>query len=207
MATSGSATHWLDFFPEELLPDVLILIVSSWEALSKPVPDEHEVSITKRFLPVLRQNKGLRRLPFVVDREIWLDEDDSSEHARVDLRFMHGYREDVYLAFECKRLNVNHPSGFRSHVSEYVNQGMRRFIQQKYARALRHGGMLGYVMDGDADAAVCAIELQLEKDIKALLLRLPKLAFSSLVPGNSRIRETVHHLPGTSFCIHHLLLA
>ncbi|HUT93736.1 MAG TPA: hypothetical protein VMY37_30005 [Thermoguttaceae bacterium] len=207
MATSGSPSQWADFFPENLVPDVLILVVSSWEELDKPQHNEHEVSITKRFLPVLRRNKGLRRLPFAIDRETWLDDEAATEHARLDLRFQHGHREDVYLAFECKRLNVKYESGFRSEASKYVHEGMSRFMEHKYARGLRQGGMIGYVMDGDVDAAVRAIEGQFRDHKKLLLLRVPKLARSSLVPDNSNIRETTHHGTGRPFRIHHLFLA
>lgn len=206
MAISGSPTQWADFFPEELIPDVFILVVSSWDEVDKPPTDEHEVSITERFLPVLRRNRGLRELPFVVDREIWLDDEGAEEHARLDLRFLHGYREDVYLALECKRLNVTYDSGFRSKASEYVHKGMRRFVDQKYARGLRHGGMIGYVMDGNVEAAVSAIEAQLAKHRKVLLLPVPRLRLSSLVPGKRNIRETVHHRKRTVFCLHHLFL-
>lgn len=207
MVTSGSPAQWADFFPEDLVPDALILILSSWEDIDKPLSDEHEVSITERFLLVLRRDKALRRLPFAIDREIWIDDEDAKDNARVDLRFMHGYREDVYLAFECKRLNVTYDSGFRPEASKYVHQGMKRFVEQKYARGLRHGGMIGYVMDGDVDAAVSRIQDQLEDHMPVLLLQVSNLAPSSLVSGNTNIRETVHHRSGTSFRIHHLFLA
>ena len=207
MATSGSSTQWADFFPEDLLPDVLILVVSSWDEVDKPQRNEHEVSITERFLPVLRQNKGLRRLPFVIDREIWLDDEAAAEHARLDLRFMHGYREDVYLAFECKRLNVRYDSGFRSEASQYVHQGMSRFLEQKYARGLRHGGMIAYVMDANVEGAISAIEVELENHQQILFLRVPRFQPSSLAPARTDIRETVHHRDHAVFWIHHLFLA
>jgi len=207
MATSGSPSQWSDFFPEELVPDVLILILSSWGEVDKPYSNEREVPITERFLPVLRRNKGLRQLPFAVDREIWLDDEDCQEHARLDLRFLHGYREDVYLAFECKRLNVAYDSGYRSEAGKYVHQGMKRFVQQKYASGLRHGGMIGYVMDGSVDTAISAIEQQMQSNQKMLLLRVPKLNPSALVPEKPNTRESTHHRDHTVFRIHHLFLA
>lgn len=62
-----------------------------------------------------------------------------------------GYGRNIYLAYECKRLNVRGADGARrSQAGDYVGKnGMMRFIEGKYARYLPVGCMLGYVMDGD----------------------------------------------------------
>ena len=49
----------------------------------------------------------------------------------------------------CKRLNVKGASLAR----EYVREGMMRFVTGKYSPELPIGGMIGYVMDGNVEAA------------------------------------------------------
>ena len=60
---------------------------------------------------------------------------------------------DRYLAYECKRLNVPRKGGKRSLATEYVKEGLLRFVTEKYAADLPVGCMLGYVLDGNAATA------------------------------------------------------
>lgn len=205
MAIAGNPSQWADFFPDWLLPNLLLVIVDSWRQFPKPASDDREVPITRRFLRVLRQNQELRRLPFTIDREIWLD-NSADQNARIDLRFMHGYRYAVYLAFECKRLNVSFPSGKRSGADEYVLRGMARFVTQQYSAGLRDGGMIGYVMDGNCDGAIGAIEAILKQHLRTLATSDTRLRRSAILRDNPLARETEHTLPHGIFTIHHLFL-
>ena len=65
---------------------------------------------------------------------------------------------EVYLAYECKRLNVIRSDGRRTLATEYVVQGVMRFITEQYSENLPVGCMLGYVMDGDLSFAHEKIE-------------------------------------------------
>lgn len=58
-----------------------------------------------------------------------------------------------YVAYECKRLNVVHDGRRRSLATQYVMDGLRRFITEQYAEGLPLGCMLGYVLDGDVPFA------------------------------------------------------
>ena len=42
----------------------------------------------------------------------------------------------------------------KSLVDEYVKEGMQRFVDGTYSRHVQHGGMLGYVLDGDVARAM-----------------------------------------------------
>ena len=63
-------------------------------------------------------------------------------------------REDVYFCLECKRLNVINDGQVRPYTSEYIIHGMLRFIRGQDAAQMRHGGMLGYVLDGNVEQAI-----------------------------------------------------
>ena len=58
-----------------------------------------------------------------------------------------------YLAYECKRLNVISGGKWRSLATQYVKDGVARFVSEKYAADLPLGCMLGYVMDGEINTA------------------------------------------------------
>ena len=68
---------------------------------------------------------------------------------------------DVYLAYECKRLNVVREDGKRSLAREYVMDGLSRFITRQYAENLPVGCMLGYVVDGDLKSAASSVRAKI----------------------------------------------
>ncbi|KPL69306.1 hypothetical protein SZ64_15050 [Erythrobacter sp. SG61-1L] len=84
-----------------------------------------------------------------------------------------GDDEDVYLACECKRLNVPFKSGKKALVREYLDEGLARFLIGKYSPGLPYALMLGYVMDGNTVSARRALR-------RALTARTPALRLSSL---------------------------
>jgi hypothetical protein len=73
--------------------------------------------------------------------------------SNIDFVLTIGDDEDVYLACECKRLNVPYKSGTRGLVGEYVDDGLMRFISGQYANGLPLAMMLGYVMNAHTDRA------------------------------------------------------
>ncbi len=54
----------------------------------------------------------------------------------IDFVLTIGDDENVYLACECKRLNVPCKSGTRSLVGEYVDDGLMRFVNGQYSNGL-----------------------------------------------------------------------
>src|SRR5262249_30986438 len=154
---------------------------------------DHEVPISRTFRTKLIQDKNAIRLPLLIDREV--SEDDllkGKELGRIDIRFIHGSREDVYLAFECKRLNVISSRGRRDSLAgKYVKEGMMRYVEGRYSRNLRTGGMIGYVMDGNAGSAISSVSRVVKRRHRDLSMNENAgLMKSSIKPHNPRIRET-----------------
>lgn len=208
MAISGRASDWADTFPDGFIPDILALVFSAWAQLKKPAMDDLEVPITRRFCAKLRQEKKLQTLPFTISRQTKIDDSGGIELGELDLCFTAGRREDVYFAFECKRLRIPYPNGCRPNNSEYVQEGMLRFIEAQYAHGLEQGGMIAYVMDGDTASAIMGVSTAIRRrqgDLKMVpgegLLR------SSIEPDREEARETRHHLQVRAFKMHHLFLA
>jgi hypothetical protein len=211
MAIIGSADLWSNFFPDDLIPDILNMVLEVWDVFKTNCNETHEVPITKRFRAHLEQYKDLKMLPIRIDREVPVDDiSTEKELGRIDLRLTHGYRSDVYFAFECKRLNVVDKNGTtNSLASDYVgDDGMKRFVgvTPKYANGLKQGGMIGYVMNGKTLTAIKAVDKQIMKNYIDLQMKSPNGLSSSSISSNGLIKESLHHLPNQEFTIHHVFL-
>ena len=70
---------------------------------------------------------------------------------------------DTYLAYECKCLNVVRADGRRSLATEYVMDGLCRYIRGQYSENLPVGCMLGYVLDGDVAHAASSVRAKIDE--------------------------------------------
>jgi hypothetical protein len=209
--TLGDVDAWAEVFPEDLVPSILDLVWTTWQSFPKPAAKEHEVPITRRFRCALKQAKDYIRLPVRIDREPAEDDPATAQElGRIDLRFSPAGSalEEVYFAFECKRLNATENGTRRPRASEYVTEGMIRFVIGQYATAMRHGGMIGYVLGGNCDHAIGLVAQNIGAKKVALRMRDSGLAASSLRQDNAMIRETMHDLGRAEiFRLHHLFLS
>src|SRR5271157_2289213 len=210
--TLGDVDAWAEVFPEDLVPRIIDLVWTTWATFPKPAANEHEVPITRRFKCDLKQAKDYIRLPVRIDREP--AEDDpltAQELGRIDLKFSPAGSalEEVYFAFECKRLNATENGTRRPRASEYVTEGMMRLVTGQYAAAMRHGGMIGYVLDGDCDHAIRLVGQNITSNRSRLRMQdSADLTESSLRRDNPMIRETTHDLGRSEqFRLHHLFLS
>jgi hypothetical protein len=149
--TLGDPGLWSDTFPDHLVPRIIDLVWETWETFPKPAGKELEIPITRRFKHSLKRAKDYRKLPIRIEREP--AEDDpltGQELGRIDLKFIpaESALEEIYFAFECKRLNAIEKGHRRTLASEYVTQGMMRFVTSQYGGSVLQGGMIGYVLDG-----------------------------------------------------------
>ncbi len=159
----------------------------------------------------LRAGRNRYDLPF----DIWtqlveLHPGAGENQGRMDIVFKPMVpREYIYFCLECKRLNVGNADGVRPYASEYVRFGMLRFVRGQYARLVRNGGMLAYVLDGNVNTAITNVEGNITTRLSELGMDAPgRLRSSSVLPNDQRIRETQHRRPNTSepFIIHHLFM-
>ena len=85
-----------------------------------------------------------------------------------------------------------------------------RFICGKYAARVRHGGMLGYVLDGKVAQAIQNVSDVIMSRFQELEMEPPgEMIPSSVRPGDSNLKETHHlrqHISG-NFLIHHIFAA
>lgn len=209
--TVGDPRLWRPLFPDALIPQILDLVWETWQRFDKPAADEREVPITRRFKHVLKQEKDYRMLPLRIEREP--AEDDpltGDELGRIDLKFnpADSALEEVYFAFECKRLYPLVSGAARALGSEYVSEGMMRFVEGRYASRMQNGGMIGYVLDGTSERARHRVAAVIAAAAAKLLLSPETgLDASVLRPANADIRLTTHVGPrAAGFQLHHVFL-
>ncbi len=210
MSILGPPTDWADLI-EPLVPAILQLVITTWEAMPHPGPDQREDDISLALCRALRQNRDARKLMFQIHTQyVELEPAAGEDVGRLDIAFVALVpREDIYFCFECKRLNVTRNGGTRAYAAEYVTFGVVRFVTGQYARGVRHGGMLGYVLDGDVNGAINNVETNLRNHCLALGMEPPGgFEPSSIFPEDQRARETHHRRPNDTvrFSIHHLFM-
>lgn len=210
MAVVGTPTDWSDLI-DPLVPQILSLVIAAWEGMPPPAPDEGEDRITIALCRALQQNRTARSLMFQIRTQVVeLDPVPGEEFGRMDIVFLPLVpREDIYFCLESKRLNVVKDGATRAYASEYVTFGMLRFVTGQYSKAVRHGGMIAYVLDGNVARAMTNIENNMRRQHSALGMTAPGSFFpSTSLKGDARARETHHRRAHETqlFRIHHLFV-
>ena len=211
MSVLGSPDQWVDLL-DSMVPDILHLTVAAWESLPAIASDEKEDNITLALCRVLRQNREARNLPFQIHtQQVEIDPQPGEDMGRLDIVFnLLVPREEIYFCLEGKRLNVIKNGETRAYAAEYVSHGMMRFVTGQYSRAVHHGGMIGYVLDGDISRAITNVEANVQAQHAALGMSAPgDLVESEHLKPDTRARESDHQRTHetTKFRIHHLFMA
>lgn len=157
MTAAGGPATWTDRF-RSLDTRFLQRVVAVWPRCVAMLPSQlQEDAITINLVHMLSKDPGARRLFH------WLEfqhepfgcaaDGPAYSKGRIDMALFVDRGRDRYLAYECKRLNVVRQGRRHSLATLYVKEGLVRFVTEKYAENLSVGCMLGYVMDGDVEAA------------------------------------------------------
>ena len=207
----GASTEWAGLI-DSMLPEILELLVTTWDTMPSPAADQKEDDITIAFCRALQQNRTARQMMFQIRTQVVeLEPLAGEESGRMDIVFIPLVpREDIYFCLESKRLNVVKDGKPRSYASEYVKFGMLRFISGQYSQAVRHGGMIGYVLDGNVSGAISNVVSNIQSQCAALCMTPPGgLSPSTILNGDPRARETDHLRPhdSKSFRLHHVFMA
>lgn len=213
----GTPDKWVGLI-DDMVPDILELVITTWEEMPPLESDALEDPTTEELCRCLRQNRNSANLPFRIDiQQVELDPTAGQGQGRMDIVFSPMVpSEDIYFCLECKRLNVITNGKVRAYSNEYVTQGMLRFIRGQYASKVRHGGMLGYVLDGNVSQAIANVRRAIQNNYQALgmtpqdfaMLSPGEMRSSSVRPSDSSVRETQHtrqKMPRLT--IHHIFVS
>ncbi|KKL05585.1 hypothetical protein LCGC14_2604540, partial [marine sediment metagenome] len=215
MSLLGKPAGWAGLI-DPIVPEILRLVAETWGDMQPPAPNQREDEITKRLCVALRRNRDVRKLMFYVMTQMFILEPEAGkEMGRTDIAFLPTDKdvvpsESAYFCLECKRLNVLKNGRRRSYASEYVKFGMVRFVTGRYSRSVRHGGMVGYVLDGDVGTAMRNVEKNIRKHrVKLRIVGPGTFLPSDHLKGIQSARESHHQRAHefTPFRIHHLFMA
>ena len=174
MSIFGKSYLWLSSF-EDVHASLIAAILRAWPScratcLATALEDE----ITRKLVVLIRKDQTIRSSPFFVESQLELLPPDlkgnvtAKGYLDIAVLFFTASRK-VYFACECKRLNVSDSHGNRrSLATEYVLEGMLRFVRAQYAKSFPVGAMIGYVMDGHVARATSAVLTQVKKHHRRL---------------------------------------
>lgn len=138
-------------------------IVDVWPRCVAILPDHpEEDEITINLVALLMIDEKVRRFVYLIDYQFhplgFTADGFAFSKGRIDMAVLLGQDLQVYLAYECKKLNVQYDGAKKSLATDYVAKGLVRFITEQYAEQLPIGCMLGYVMDGDCASAIASVQ-------------------------------------------------
>ncbi len=194
MTVLGTMDEWHDLL-DSLMPDIVSLVIKAWNTMPAIAADAKEDPVSEELCRRLRAMKDLSKLPLQVHTQfVELETADDSEQGRIDIVFLPLVpNESIYFALECKRVNVRQTDGeIRRYFSEYVTEGLTRFVTGRYSHEVRHGGMLAFVLDGDIPSAISGIGKNIVAKRDVLQLIGTSLKRSRYDPDNDSLRETEH---------------
>jgi hypothetical protein len=209
--TIGDTSYWDDLFQQTLIPSVLSHIIETWEQMPKPGMSDLEDDISLKLFSALVRAKDRSTHTFLIRyQDVEVDTDLAKETGRKDIVFFPSQHEEIYLCLEAKRLNAVISGVSRSLADEYVKEGMQRFVDGKYARSVRHGAMLAYVLDGNINRAMQNVENNIRNRLAELGMDNDGgFVASTIRPDDPRTKETRHRRAAEKavFAIHHLFVA
>lgn len=144
--------------------------------------------------------------PYLEVPVVVIDDDEPEITGRADIIYTRGKGLETYFPVEAKRLFVTYPSGKNaSLVTDYIDDGMMRYVTGQYASKMTEGAMLGYVCDSTITKARSALSAEVDK--QALTVRLGENGSwqGSVLAVTPLGDETRHDLGNRSFTMYHIL--
>ena len=209
--TIGDSSAWDDFIAQGGVGTVMALALDAWALIDPPLPDELEEATSIRLYAAMVKKRDRQAHRFLIRYEdVEIDVDLAKETGRKDIVFFPGHDGDLYFCLEAKRLNARVKGVMKSLADEYVKEGMQRFVDGKYGRHVHHGGMLGYVLDGDVPRAMRNVLANIRARHEALGMPPPgEWSESTARPGDAHAKESGHRRGHTAtvFRLHHQFVA
>lgn len=198
-----------ELMPQGFAGEVLHLVSETWREFTLNRSVRLEERVTALFAAALEDayiDQG--RSWFVFPEVPITDPTFGTQTGRNDLRFYHrnipGQRN--FFTIECKRLHVTTASGFRHLAVEYVDEGLQRFVDERYAATLSCGAMVGYVMDNDVKRALASVRADIDAKRAQLKMKMPLQVPCTIMPTEQFSAESGHKRTNGEFTAYHLLL-
>lgn len=174
--TRGDGSQWLGAFlslSKRLRSHIVALVPACARSLGDDLTED---GITRNLVSKLMASSNIRSfVRFEYHFEPFRPDEKGNSISTGQIDFvaypLGALDREIYLAYECKCVNIMKGGRMRSGAGEYVLHGILRFVEERYAANVPMGCILGYVLDGNLVGA--------ENKIKsAVRLRLSKIALS-----------------------------
>jgi len=208
---TGSLDAWLPHFRgiEEQVSDAVAVV---WPICIGPLQSKkdsmtHEDHITKHLVRALIRTKSFPgRIIYQYSLLVEDNIGNVSVSGKIDFVVTVGDDEDVYLACECKRLNVPYKTRAKGLAAEYVTDGLMRLVTGQYSNGLPLAMMLGYVMNARLDLARRGVKRAMARRSGAIGFLSDRDALA--VAGRPLRFHTTHQcVPGHVIEVAHTFLA
>ncbi|MBI3257866.1 MAG: hypothetical protein HYZ54_00040 [Ignavibacteriae bacterium] len=127
---------------------------------------------------------------------------------RIDIRVMPVnplVNDDAYYIIECKRLNSENINGSTGLNSEYINEGLFRFVSTKYSTYYKTNGMIGFVVHSlDIHNNVHSINQLLNSFSQANTIQ--NLQIRNIVQDFDCCYLSTHSIADKEITLYHLML-
>jgi hypothetical protein len=136
----------------------------------------------------------------------------TSEAGEIDMSLFGSWERNyhqIHFVWEAKKVGDKRVNGDYSRFnSEYVNEGIYRFIREEYADGLDDAGMLGYVLAGSVPNIVSDINSSMSNIRKNPPLPESDHLQKAVPIGDfdDRYRSNHRRTDQTGICLHHLFL-
>lgn len=206
----GDPSHWASHFTS-IDDRLLVRMIAVWpQCLSVLPPNPEEDTITFNLISLLTKDAGARQLfnslGYQFEPEGFTPDGLAFSKGKIDMAVLLDQGRERYLAYECKRLNVQYSNARQSLAVPYVNEGVIRFITEQYSEGLPVGCMLGYVLDGDIEFALARVHAAIESNKGTIGLTGGP---ANGIPLSTVVRFTTDHVrpaSGNTIHVRHSLL-
>jgi hypothetical protein len=140
----------------DLIATILDLLRVGWAAVrvsGEITPESTEPEIARRLSREMIFEKKRRRINLRFEEEVGaaLSPDAPRLTGRIDVKVIYSWDEDEYFCIECKRVRGR---GGGTLAAKYVDEGITRFVSEKYSPGHSWAAMTGFVVDGEVVGAV-----------------------------------------------------
>jgi hypothetical protein len=140
----------------DLIVTIFDLLRIGWAAVcasGEITPGSIEPEIARRLSREMISEKKRRRIPVRFEEEAGTvpSPDAMRVTGRIDVKVIYSFDEDEYFGIECKRVSGRRGDGL---ADKYVEEGIARFVSEKYSPGHGWAAMIGFVIDGEVVQAV-----------------------------------------------------